>query len=536
MQVPLNRFIKNSSFLILIVTLLTIDLNSQNYVKGFKNIEKGKYAKALTIFLPEGKTNNNSEIDISQLSPEQIFGISKSSYLLFQLGGKEPPISSMFGFYELVKNLPVDYDYNSLDKKLKEHFNRQAVNQFITIIEKDLVERMITEEDDVSVLSKYLDLTENEDNHNIIKNKRDSIYFSSINNSNNILVLESFLEEYNPQGELLNSTHQLIHDIKYERVKDSYYVNDITEYLNQYPNSPHKERLISNKEFTIIIESESIEDLAQFCQTYPDHDRLDEVLEKKEYLLVSSDSNVSETSLDAFLKKHPNSPYIEKVEEKYFNLLKSSMDVNSIEYFLLEYPNSKYSNTLKETLSSIENSKKLESILKSNKAINKVSDIRDVLDISHSIPIDKNILNLYKRINKDSLKFALVGNGLELHFLITSSAVSTEKSIEKDKAEISRLLNQQKSLIRIIGEAVHRDQRNEKVGIEILDKAISLNQTNGIAAMKYYTLNIAANRNRKELLTWIVGGVGSNIKNSLSEMYPKGFSKGTDILLERYSK
>jgi len=147
----------------------------------------------------------------------------------------------------------------------------------------------------------------------------------------------------------------------YEDVMSEPTVEKLNKFLSKYPNSPYKNKIISQLEKTVykeLIADPSTSELKAYMQAYPNSPYQNQILKQleiTEYKELMNDPIVAE--LEGYMLKYPNSPYKNQVVERIKELKEEaerkdyeaaiiSPTIDKLNGFIKEYPQSQYKNEI----------------------------------------------------------------------------------------------------------------------------------------------------------------------------------------------
>ncbi len=292
-----------------IVAFLT-GANGQNIKKGFKNLEKKEYDKALDAF-KKNLSDNPDEVGANfgmalVLADDQspYFNIIDSWQYIERMNGKIGELSQ--DDIEVLSEYFLNTEVRKTSRPVK-----KKVKIAVEAIES-LVIKYIREENNLDAVYELLERYPNFRHYDNVIHIRNQFEYRKYEKINSMEAYEEFLKKF-PDAAQVDKAIRNRNKLAYEKARSQNTVSAYIAYITAYPGSEYLQSVIKLRNAAAFAETKKVNTLEayeKFIQNYPDALEVSEAKTKQQDLLYQQAKRVNSLqAFNEFIEKYPDGQY-----------------------------------------------------------------------------------------------------------------------------------------------------------------------------------------------------------------------------------
>lgn len=316
----------NRHIFLAVVFSISVISNAQNIKRGFKNLEKNEYEKALEAFsklLIEDSTYVAANFGMAMVKADEAspyFDIVDSYQFIVKVKGKESSLTQD----EI--NILSDYFLNTEVRKTSRPVKKK-IEIAAEAIDARLI-KFIREENNLEAVYKVLEMYPDYKHYDNVVHIRNQFEYRKYEKTNTLAAYTEFIEKF-PEAAQIPKAKNHINRLAFEEVKSSNSIDALNEYINTHPDSKYLQqaiRLRNAKAFQKAEDRNTLEAYNEFIESYPDALEISKAKKHQHQLMYEKAKRIK--SLEAyndFIKMYPNGLYYLDV----FNLKASDLGMKN---------------------------------------------------------------------------------------------------------------------------------------------------------------------------------------------------------------
>ncbi len=238
-----------------------LNVNSQNYKKGFKELEGDNYGEAVVLF--DDILDQNENDAIANFALGLIY--SDSEFHGFDL-------MTAFDFLNQADKFKNDISQKNLEK-YEEYFSIYLIGETYKRVDKELSDWVFGNLQDSVLIAKYLKKCKDSQFYYEIVGSYDDYNFAKVRNSLSISEVDDFVSSY-PESKHVNEAKQNLAELLlWKKIQEDLNIDDIDAYQGSYPNGRFTKTVDSLKVEAVwksVYENPSIAELQIFLNDFGD--------------------------------------------------------------------------------------------------------------------------------------------------------------------------------------------------------------------------------------------------------------------------
>ncbi len=305
-----NNYIMMKYIVLSIILATCLSVHAQNIKRGYKNLEKLEYDKALDAF-KKNLSNNPNDVGSN-------FGVA------LILADDQSPFFDIIDAWQYVERLEGKISDLSQDdiEILSEYFLSTEVRKTsrpvkkkieiaIEAIEARLI-KYIREENNLDAVYEVLDRYPNFRHYDNVIHIRNQFEYRKYEKMNTMEAYEEFLAKF-PDAAQVGKAIQNRNKLAFEKAKSQNTVSAYMAYITAYPESEYLQSVIKLRNAAAFADAKRINTLEayeKFIQNYPDALEVSEAKAKQQSLLYQQARRVNSLqAFNEFIKKYPDGQY-----------------------------------------------------------------------------------------------------------------------------------------------------------------------------------------------------------------------------------